>query len=170
MMQAAQTDSAAPVIRPAGMQDAEFICRLMNCPPVLHALNEVPTELQDWTDAVGEWLLDDDEEDYIVLLNNTPAGWIGINGLLGRDRTAYIKMAAFLPEYQGRGYGSSVLQSLLQSLKDRGVEKVLLYTDRDNARAQKCYQKCGFRITKSLTETMSNGKEVPRVIMESVLR
>ena len=53
--------------RPVCTGDAEFLCSIMNCPSVLQALNEVPTGLQDWTDAIREWSRDDDEEDYIIL-------------------------------------------------------------------------------------------------------
>ncbi|MBQ6514853.1 MAG: GNAT family N-acetyltransferase [Clostridia bacterium] len=164
-----QTDNSEIIIRPVNKQDAGFINQLMNCPSILQILNEVPTVLQDWMDAINEWLHDDDEEDYIILEHNTPIGWIGINGLMGQDRTAYIKMAVLLPEYQGRGIGSFAIRNLLQNFKSRGVAKFLLYTDQDNSRAHKCYQKCGFRITETLTETMSNGKEIPRVLMEAIL-
>ena len=69
----------------------------MNCPHLLERLKEVPTTRQDWKDAICEWQKDGDEEDYIVLAGDTPMGWLGINGLLGGDRCAYLKMAAFLP-------------------------------------------------------------------------
>ena len=85
--------------------DAKFLHLLMNNPSVLQRLNEVPTEQQDWIDAVNEWSHDDDEEDYIVFDGNTPIGWLGVNGLLGEDKTAYLKMAVFLPDYQGHGFG-----------------------------------------------------------------
>lgn len=156
-------------IRPVCEADAPFLNSLMNRPSVLDALNEVPTELQDWSDAIGEWLRDDDEEDYIVLIGTAPVGWLGVNGLLNEDQSAYLKMAAFLPEYQGRGFGTAAIRELMQNLKARGTKKMILYTDRDNLLAQGCYRKCGFGIVESLTETMSNGKNVPRYRMESCL-
>ena len=164
-----RTDNSEIIIRPVNKQDAGFINQLMNCPSILQILNEVPTVLQDWMDAINEWLRDDDEEDYIILKHNTPIGWIGINGLASQDKTAYIKMAVLLPEYQEQGIGSFAIRSLMQNMKDRGIEKLLLYTDQDNFRAQKCYQKCDFRIAETQTERMSNGKEIPRVLMEAIL-
>lgn len=157
-------------VRPVCAGDAEFLYQLMNCPPVLERLNEVPTERQDWADAISEWLKDDDEEDYIVMDGDTPTGWLGINGLLGEDRTAYLKMAAFLPEYQGRGYGTASIREVLDGLKRRGIERVSLFTDRDNVIAQACYRKCGFAVVESLTETLSNGKDVDRVKMTTSLK
>ena len=157
-------------IRPVNESDAEFLYQLMNCPSLLERLNEVPTTRQDWTDAISEWLKDEDEEDYIVLAGGIRTGWLGVNGLLGGDGIAYLKMAAFLPEYQGKGYGTCSIREVLDSLKQRGIEQVFLYTDSDNAPAQACYRKCGFGVVESLTETMSNGKDVDRVKMVSCLK
>ena len=157
-------------IRPVNESDAEFLYQLMNCPSLLERLNEVPTTRQDWTDAISEWLKDEDEEDYIVLTGDTPMGWLGVNGLRGGDGIAYLKMAAFLPEYQGKGYGTCSIREVLDSLKQRGIEQVFLYTDSDNAPAQACYRKCGFNVAENLTETMSNGKDVDRVKMVSCLK
>ena len=157
-------------IRPVKESDAEFLYQLMNCPSLLERLNEVPTTRQDWTDAISEWLKDEDEEDYIVLTGDTSMGWLGVNGLRGGDGIAYLKMAAFLPEYQGRGYGTCSIRVVLDNLKRKGIEQVFLYTDSDNAPAQACYRKCGFKVVESLTETLSNGKDVDRVKMVSCLK
>ena len=156
-------------IKPVCEDDADFLYSLMNIPSVLQVLNEIPTERQDWVDAVNAWLSDDDEEDYIVFHKSTPIGWLGINGLLSKDKTAYLKMAVFLPEYQGRGVGAFAIKQLMSDLKSRGYEKIILYTDSDNHKAQSCYKKCGFQIVDSLTETVSNGKSILRVKMESAL-
>lgn len=157
-------------IRPVDESDAEFLYQLMNCPPVLERLKEVPTTRQDWTDAITEWQKDKDEEDYIVLAGGIRTGWLGVNGLLGGDHIAYLKMAAFLPEYQGMGYGTASIREVLDNLKARGIEQVILYTDSDNAQAQACYRKCGFSVAENLTEIMSNGKETDRVKMVSCLK
>ena len=108
-----QTNNSEIIIRPVNKQDAGFINQLMNCPSILQILNEVPTVLQDWMDAINEWLRDDDEEDYIILKHNTPIGWIGINGLASQDKTAYIKMAVLLPEYQKQGIGAFAIRRLM---------------------------------------------------------
>ncbi len=156
-------------IRSICKKDAEFLFILMNCPSVLQRLNEVPTEKQDWIDAINEWTNDDDEEDYIIFNEDTPVGWLGINGLQNDNKTAYLKMAAILPEYQRRGIGTAAIQEILNNLKNRGFKKVILFTDSDNHMAQACYQKCGFHIVESLTDTMSNGKTIQRLRMDTDL-
>ncbi len=156
-------------IRPINETDAVFLNTLMNNSSVLQALNEVPSELSDWTDAIKEWLNDKDEEDFIVVYENTSIGWLGVNGLLNEDKKAYLKMAALLPGYQGLGYGTRAIRELKCTLKHREIAKLALYTDRDNHKAQACYQKCGFEVKESLMETMSNGKIIPRFMMEACL-
>ncbi len=163
-----QTENAS-IIRPVNEQDAVFLNTLMNCPSVLQVLNEVSSELQDWTDAIEAWVSDADEEDFIVQYENTPIGWLGVNGLLNEDRKAYLKMAVLLPDYQGLGYGMQAIRELMCRLRQRGVKKLALYTDRDNRKAQACYRKCGFKVIESLTETMSNGKTIQRIMMETCL-
>lgn len=149
--------------------DAPFLCTLMNDEQILTVLNEVPTTLDDWRDAISAWNCDPDEEDYIIYAEKTPIGWIGINGLLSVDKTAYMKIVAFLPKYQNLGIGPEVIGQILADLTVRKFGKVLLYTDQENIRAQKCYAKCGFVVAEALTETMANGAMVDRYIMERVL-
>ena len=150
-------------------RDAQFLCRLMNDQSILDALNEVSTKLCDWIDAISAWNDDPDEEDYILFDEQTPVGWLGVNGLLSEDKTAYIKMVALLPQYQNNGLGTRAVHWCLDNLKSREYETVILYTNRNNVRAQNCYAKCGFKVTEELTEEMSNGDIVKRYKMECTL-
>lgn len=156
-------------IRSVSENDTGFLNQLMNHPSVLQALNEKPTEKQDWADAIKEWLCDSDEEDFIIMNGDVPIGWLGINGLLNEDRTVYLKMAVLLPDFQGYGFGTTAIHELVCGLKQREIRKIILYTDRDNSIAQACYKKCGFKIADSLIETMSNGRIIPRYRMEAYL-
>jgi len=149
--------------------DAGFIFAVMNNEAVLDALNEIPTQLRDWQDAIGEWNRDSDEEDHIICYDGTPVGWFGINGLDSDDRTVYLKLIAILPEYHGKGIGQYVIGEAVQRLRQRGYLKIALYTDRDNRKARACYSKCGFEVMEYLTEEMSNGKTVERVKMGLML-
>jgi RimJ/RimL family protein N-acetyltransferase len=55
-------------------------------------------------------------------------------------------------DYWGRGFGTDAMKTFLQHIFNASdVEKVLLRTLHWNARAQKCFQKCGF--TQSATVT-----------------
>ncbi len=149
--------------------DADFLFSIMNIDSVLEALNENPTQLFDWTEAVRAWSEDDDEEDYIIRDGETQLGWIGINGLSSADRVAYLKAVVVLPDYQNKGIGQYAVAHVLDMLRQRKYTKAALYTDQSNHKAQACYHKCGFRIVETFEEEMANGKTVARCRMERVL-
>lgn len=92
-------------------RDASFLYELMNNESVITALNEVPTTVDIWEEAIAEWEQDDDEKDYIIFEDASPIGWLGINGLAAKDKTAYIKMIALLPQYQNNGIGRYVIRA-----------------------------------------------------------
>ena len=144
-------------IRSVSAGDAEFLLQLMNEPAVMKALNEVPTEKRDWEEAVSAWSEDADEEGYIVLSSGRPIGWFAVNGLLADDHTAFLKMAALMPAYQGKHIGRYVLTQILENLRSRGITSVQLFTNQNNLAAQKCYKECGFSVAEALEEQMSDG-------------
>ncbi len=151
-------------------RDASFLYELMNNESVITALNEVPTTVDIWEEAIAEWEQDDDEKDYIIFEDASPIGWLGINGLAAKDKTAYIKMIALLPQYQNNGIGRYVINQAIEKLRSMGYTFVRLYTDKSNIKAQRCYLKCGFEITNETGQKMSNGKVVNRYRMECCLK
>lgn len=151
-------------------KDASFLYELMNNEAVITALNEVPTTVDVWKEAVVEWKQDDDEKDYIIFEDDSPIGWLGINGLAAKDKTAYIKMIALLPQYQNNGIGQYVIDQAIEKLRSMGYTIVGLYTDKSNIKAQRCYLKCGFEIKNETEQKMSNGKVVKRYRMECRLK
>lgn len=152
-------------IKKVTAEDAEFLYSLMNEPEVLRALNEVPTSREDWMDAIQAWAEDGDEEDYIIWKENVRVGWFAFNGLEADDSAVYLKMAVILPEFQRMGIGSYVLARLLDEVRAGRYREVVLYTNKENLRAQKCYRKCGFTVAEELTERMSDGEVVERYRM-----
>ncbi|MCC8131022.1 MAG: GNAT family N-acetyltransferase [Ruminococcus sp.] len=153
-------------IKTVAHDDAEFLYILMNDGEILGRLNDVSTTLEDWEDAVKVWGNDSDEENFLVWLNGDRIGWFSFNNLQSADRIAYLKMAVLLPEYQHRGIGTAVLRRLLEDLKGRGYEVVMLYTNADNVNAQKCYQKCGFVVVEEFQDVMADGSCVERYKMQ----
>ena len=146
--------------------DAQFLTFIMNTDSVLNALNELPTQLEDWVDAIREWSKDNDEEDYIITDGEIPIGWLGINSLESADKVAYLKLAAILPEYHNKGIGRYAINRVIEMLQQRKYMKVALYTDQENYKARACYSKCGFEVTETFMEEMANKKTVARCKME----
>lgn len=150
-------------------KDSQFLYKLMNDKFILTALNEIPTTLEIWADAITEWEQDADEEDYIIFDENTPIGWLGINGLSAIEKKAYIKMIALLPKYQNSGIGQYVINKVIESLRLQGYVSIGLYTDKSNIQAQKCYLKCDFKVADVIKQKMSNGAVIERYKMERLL-
>ena len=148
--------------------DAEFLYRFMNDEKILDVLDEIPTQFNDWVDAISAWSRDPDEEVYIIYDENIPIGWLGINGLLSEDKVAYIKMIGLFPQYQNKGIGTYVLDQALGMLRSPGFTAVALYTNQSNRRAQSCYMRCGFKITEKFAEKMANGNLAKRYKMELI--
>lgn len=149
--------------------DAKFLQELMNNESVMTVLNEIPTTVEIWADAIIEWEQDSDEEDYIIFDESTPIGWLGVNGLSTEEKKAYIKVIALLPTYQNRGIGQYVIKEIIENLKLRGYSSLGLYTDQSNVRAQQCYLKCGFDFIAEIEQKMSNGALIKRYKMERFL-
>ncbi len=156
-------------LRMVNDNDAQFLFSIMNDEAILDALKEVPTQLCDWEDAIKEWKTDQDEEDYIICDSETPIGWLGINGLCNADKTVYLKLVVIRPCHHCKGIGTYSISQIISLLKCRNYQKIALYTDQENRKAQACYKKCGFTVTEALTEEMSNGEFVARYKMELVL-
>lgn len=146
--------------------DAIFLYQLMNDPQIMKALNEPSTSQDDWVEALNCWEEDDDELDFIIWHDGKQIGWFAFNGLQSPNRAVYLKMAVILPRYQDKGIGTYVLFQLLDVIKRKGFVKVMLFTNQENVRAQRCYQKCGFRITDELTQEMSDHTIAARYKME----
>ena len=146
--------------------DEQFLTFIMNTDSVLNALNELPTQLEDWVDAIREWSKENDEEDYIITDGEIPIGWLGINSLESADKVAYLKLAAILPEYHNKGIGRYAINQVIEMLRQRKYLKVALYTDQENYKARACYSKCGFEVTETFMEEMANKKTVARCKME----
>lgn len=100
-------------LRAVSHEDAKFLTFIMNTDTVLNALNELPTQLEDWVDAIQEWSRDSDEEDYIICDGETPVGWLGINSLESADQVAYLKLAAILPNYHNKGIGCFAISQVM---------------------------------------------------------
>lgn len=148
------------------LNHAKFLNYLMNDSMIKTALHEIETNLDDWKNAIYDWQNDLDEEGYIITDNNKPIGWVAINGLLSTDYNVYLKMLVLEPSYHNKGIGMFVLNAIIKDLKDRKYKSILLYTDKTNVKAQKCYKKCGFKIIESMIEQMSDQSYVERYLMK----
>lgn len=142
------TKNCNVLIAPVKEADEEFICSIANNENLMSIFHDNPSKLQDWQYAIKEWLQDEDVKDYIIIRkeDKLPVGWVGINGLKSKDRSAWLKIIAIKPEYWGENYGSKTVAMVKNILKEQGYKKIFLWTDEANLRAQLCYKKNNFNI------------------------
>jgi ribosomal-protein-alanine N-acetyltransferase len=71
-------------------------------------------------------------------------GIVGYAGLMCIEPIADVQTIAVVPEYEGRGIGSTLLTRLIGEARGRGAADVLLEVRADNPRAQQLYLRFGF--------------------------
>ena len=118
----------------------------------------------------------------IVELKNQPIGYGQIYRILGDDFEEYsysktekvvYAMDQFIgePEYWGKGIGTKYIQQIGCYLKtERKAEIIILDPHKDNERAIRTYQKCGFKIIGELPQhELFEGRKVDCWLMECKL-
>lgn len=74
------------------------------------------------------------------------AGGYGMSRDYG-ENSGEILSIYFLDKVWGKGYSKPLIDFMLNRLREKGYEMVHLWTLRDNVRARKFYEKCGFSFT-----------------------
>jgi diamine N-acetyltransferase len=107
----------------------------------------------------------------IETLDGKLIGNIGIMHLDWTDRRAEIGVMIGEKDHWSRGFGTEAITLLLRYMfEELNLERVSLFCDEANLRAQRCYQKCGFRPEgKFRHHRFRNGAYSDDVIM-SILR
>ncbi|RME47678.1 MAG: N-acetyltransferase [Chloroflexi bacterium] len=73
-------------------------------------------------------------------------GRLGYYNIDYRRREAELGIAIGEKEYWGRGYGTDAVKTLLAYIfEETDLERIYLYTYAENLRAQRSFEKCGFR-------------------------
>lgn len=122
-----------------------------------------------------QWYVDlekrDDSVFCIETLEGKLIGNIGIMHINWTDRSAEIGVMIGEKDHWGRGFGTDAITLLLRYMfEELSIERVSLYCDEKNIRAQRSYQKCGFRQEgKFRHHRFRNGDYIDDVIM-SILR
>ena len=75
------------------------------------------------------------------------AGDADFEGRVVEEAGGHVVGVFLHPEHRGRGVMDSVLQAATDWLRERGSSRARLYVHAGNARAQRCYERSGFRPT-----------------------
>ncbi len=110
------------------------------------------------------WIFQKDGEEY---------GMCSVSQCPGRaGHVVQIKTVGIKREYQGRGLGSTLLEEIMDKLKNDGFERVELRTDEDNKRGINFYRKMGFFIEgyqRRFFKRPKDGKYIDNVYMAKFL-
>jgi len=82
----------------------------------------------------------------IETLEGKLVGNLGIIHIEWRDRKADIGIVIGEKEYWNKGFGTEAIALLLRYMfEELNLERIWLYCDATNTRAQRSYEKCGFK-------------------------
>lgn len=139
-------------LRPFTDDDVQFTYRWFNDPEVLHwlHLSEDPPEMMKSFQAhVERWERIRDDPGRLAWLIETkegaPIGDIGLMDIHPTHGRADLAISIGEKANWGQGCGTDAIRTLLGfAFGEMELRRVTLITDEDNARAIRCYEKCGF--------------------------
>lgn len=107
-------------------------------PTRTYYLLEIPAKnaVGDDPDAVTERYFTDGEDTWLA---------IGYCGTMVVADTADVQTIGVLPEYEGYGFGRAMLEQMHARARELGAERILLEVRADNPRAQRLYERNGYR-------------------------
>lgn len=163
-------------LRPIEQEDLPRFVRWFSDPEVRrHLALYLPPSLaqeEHWFRRLQEQMA---RNEVVVLAIETPEGVhignIGLHQINWKDRNAELGIVIGEKEYWGQGYGTDATRTLLQfAFGEMNLHRVQLRVDADNARAIRCYQKCGFREEGRLRDAVFREGTYHDQLIMSILR
>ena len=127
-------------LRPLTSADTDFMVRLVSDPAVTEYLPDMITShgmMESWIHS-----LRDSDHEYIVQHDGTEIGECSLT--VADDHTAEIGFM-LLPQFWRRGFGTEVVQQLLEKADQLQVTEVTATTDANNSAAVELLTKMGFQ-------------------------
>jgi L-amino acid N-acyltransferase YncA len=160
-------------IREAQIEDIPFITNIYN-QGIEHRIATLETRLRDNTE-MSEWLTSRGERYKVIVIEdseNIVRGWASINVFNSRccysgvgDISIYIERCM-----RGKGLGTILLNSLIDTAKKQDFNKLVLSTFEFNEAGKSLYRTSGFReVGTYINQGMLDGKFVNITIMEKLL-
>lgn len=135
-------------LRPVRVEDAGHLLRWALDPEVARfAQGEYPTT---WEETV-RWLCEAVRDRYrrvylIIGPDGKPIGDIDLHHIAWRSGEGELRIRIGEPSLWGKGLGTDAIRALLRDAYEQGhLRRVYLRVLRENRRAVRCYEKCGFR-------------------------
>ncbi len=116
--------------------------------------------------------LDSDEKNWFVIeVNGTVIGSIGLHRIERRDGTAQLGISIYDREYLSQGYGRDAINVLLDwAFRIRNYRRIWLDTLANNERAIRSYRACGFVEEGRLRRHFYHNGEYVDAVLMGILR
>lgn len=116
--------------------------------PALHTLETQLFPVDAWSvDLFLDEVQHPTRSYYVLERTTNPAATeiIGYCGTMIVGENADVQTIAVLPEHEGNGYGRAMLNTMHSTARTAGAQRMLLEVRADNPRAQRLYQRNGYR-------------------------
>lgn len=153
------------VMRAVEPEDASFLAGLINDPEIRIPLGAYTLIYPTSTELETRWIAETAKKsgEFHVLMTarsgGKPLGLIGVRDLNEKNGSAHLSIMIEKKSWD-RGYGTEAITGMLDFLFDRlNLHRIWLRVDENNARAIRCYEKCGFMAEGKLREDhFANGE------------
>ena len=83
---------------------------------------------------------------YLLTVDGNPHGIAAWGATRSEDMPGYAELICIhsLPGNWRKGFGSKLMSTVLQDMKEAGYKKVMLWVFEENSRARQFYEACGF--------------------------
>ncbi|MFS0645400.1 GNAT family N-acetyltransferase [Siminovitchia sp. 179-K 8D1 HS] len=105
-----------------------------------------------------------DRVDYTITYNGVPVGLIGLLNIDNKNKKAEYYICLGDEKYKGKGIASIATDLLIKiGYSELGLQKIYLYTEVENIKAQKLFEKVGFKKEGLMkNDLIHNGKKIDR--------
>lgn len=113
---------------------------------------------QDYDPTISVGAFDTDTGECVSLVLNSI--------LKDKEKTAYDIITCTIPEYRRRGIARTIFEKVKVLLRERGIERYITETKRDNLIAQSMYRSLGFEIKDEVVttlKTLNGSRQVEQV-------
>lgn len=91
------------------------------------------------------------------LLEDKDSDWVGYVAVIPKDKELFLSKLYINTANRGKGYGRYALDFIETIARDKGLSKISLTVNKNNAHSIKIYEKLGFMISDSLVTDIGNG-------------
>ncbi|GAA2760192.1 GNAT family N-acetyltransferase [Actinopolymorpha rutila] len=148
------TRPSEPSVRPATLDDVEFLSQTVYATYLQDEPTMTPAEKDSWLDGYRSGTRDqalglvENSTTYVICVGEERAGRLRV---VRTPERVFLGGIQIHPAFQNRGIGTAVITTLLDEASGKGVA-VELQVNKDNGNAERLYVRLGFRRNGELGE------------------